>query len=83
MVVARRGRPAWLLPALVGVAGLVVGLLLGGFGVAAFSHDHFGPRHGPAAGYDYRYRQLPQGPLKGRFPPRPAKPSATASPQAS
>jgi hypothetical protein len=74
-------RRRWLLPTLTGVAGLVLGLLIGGLGVAAIGHHRhqFGPG-------DLHGRYL-QGPFQGYPPgiwrpgqPLPTKPPALPSP---
>jgi translation initiation factor IF-2 len=77
-------RPRWLFPALLGVAGLIVGLLIGGFGVAAIDRGHggFGPRVGrPAYMQPGPFRNGPRpGGRFGRPGPAPtAKPSPTTT----
>jgi hypothetical protein len=50
----RPPRPAWLLPLLVGLAGLVLGLIIGGLGGALIGHHHGGHGFGDQRGYYYQ-----------------------------
>jgi hypothetical protein len=72
--------PRWVLPLIVGVAGLVLGLVIGGLGGVLIGRQHGGPGFGDRRGY--YYQQGPRGgpPMIRRGPVRP--PLVTPSPQA-